>query len=43
MNERNQLVHLQGENSYNYTAIYYFINTKKNIVNVDKYFEVNFT
>ena len=29
MNEKNQLVHLQGENSYNYTAIYNFINKNK--------------
>ena len=41
MNERNQLVHLQGENSYNYTVIYNFINTKKNIVNVIQYLKVN--
>ena len=42
MNDKNQLVHIQGENSYNYTVIYHFINNKK-IVNVDKYLEVNFT
>ena len=41
MNEKNQLVYLQGENSYNYTVIYNFINTKKNIVNVIQYLKVN--
>ena len=35
MNEKNQLVHLQGENLYNYMVIYNFINTKKNIINVE--------
>ena len=43
MNEKNQLVYLQGENSYNYTVIYNFINTKKNIVNVIQYLKVNST
>ena len=41
MNDKNQLVHLQGEYSYNYTVIYNFINTKKNIVNVIQYLKVN--
>ena len=43
MNEKNQPVYLQGENSYNYTVIYNFINTKKNIVNVIQYLKVNST
>ena len=30
-------MHLQGENSINYTVISDFVNTKKNICNVDKY------
>ena len=41
MNEKNQLVHIQGENSYNYTAISNFMNTNKYIVNVHKYLKVN--
>ena len=43
MNEKSQLVHIQGEHSYNYTVIYNFINTKKDIVNVIQYLEVNST
>ena len=39
----NQLVHLQGEHSYNYTVVYNFINTKKDIFNVIQYLEVNST
>ena len=43
MNEKNKLVYLQGENSYNYTVIYNFINITKNIVNVIQYLKVNST
>ena len=37
MNEKSQLVHIQGEHSYNYTVIYNFINTSNDIVNVIQY------
>ena len=42
-NEKNPLVHLQGVNLFHYMVISGFMNTKKNILYVDKDLTVNFT